>query len=162
ALGAAHGGFVRWRRRLDLPTALGAGGLNPGQPVVRLAEVLMKAVMLVPTFALLSLCSFGGANAILPEIHRHIVEHHHWLTDTEFAHLFAVSQAAPGPNVLFVTLLGWRVAGVVGALLATLAMFIPAAVLTFAIAGAWDRFKGAAWRDHLQAALAPLTIGLVC
>jgi chromate transporter len=121
----------------------------------------MKPFALVPTFALLSLLAIGGANAIIPEIHRHVVEYQHWLSEPEFANLFAISQAAPGPNVLFVTLIGWHVAGFLGALTATLAMFAPAGLVTFAAAGAWDRFKDAPWRATVQAALVPLTIGLI-
>ena len=56
-------------------------------------------------FALLSLVAFGGATALLPEMHRVVVENHHWLDDTTFTHLYAIAQAAPGPNVLVVTLI---------------------------------------------------------
>ena len=67
-------------------------------------------------FALLSFVAFGGATALLPEMHRVVVENHHWLDDTTFTHLYAIAQAAPGPNVLVVTLIGWKVAGLAGAL----------------------------------------------
>ncbi len=72
-------------------------------------------------FALLALVAFGGATALLPEMHRVVVENHHWLDDATFTHLYAIAQAAPGPNVLVVTLIGWKVAGLAGALAATLA-----------------------------------------
>ena len=52
---------------------------------------------------LLSFVAFGGATALLPELHRVIVDHHHWLDDTTFIQLYAIAQAAPGPNVLVVT-----------------------------------------------------------
>lgn len=67
-------------------------------------------------FVLLSFVAFGGATALLPEMHRVVVEHHQWLDDTTFTHLYAIAQAAPGPNVLVVTLIGWKVAGLAGAL----------------------------------------------
>ena len=73
-------------------------------------------------FALLALIAFGGATALLPEMHRVVVENHHWLDDATFTHLYAIAQAAPGPNVLVVTLIGWEVAGLAGALAATLGL----------------------------------------
>ena len=81
------------------------------------------------TFALMSLFAVGGANAAIPEMHRVAVDVRHWMTDKQFADIFAISQMAPGPNVLIVTLIGYAVAGVVGALIATLAMCVPTAVL---------------------------------
>ena len=72
-------------------------------------------------FALLSLVAFGGATALLPEMHRVVVDNHHWLDDTTLTHRYAIAQASPGPNVLVVTLIGWKAAGLAGALAATLA-----------------------------------------
>ena len=76
----------------------------------------MIVVQLFLDFALLSFVAFGGATALLPEMHRVVVENHHWLDDATFTHLYAIAQAAPGPNVLVVTLIGWKVAGLAGAL----------------------------------------------
>ena len=77
---------------------------------------------LASTFALMSLFAVGGANSAIPEMHRVAVEVQHWLTDKQFADVYAISQLSPGPNVLIVTLIGYSVAGVPGALVATLAM----------------------------------------
>ena len=92
----------------------------------------MSAVLaeLAAQFMLLSMLSIGGANAIIPEIHRRAVDLEHWMTDADFAQLFALSQAAPGPNVLIVSLIGWKVAGVVGGVVAMLAMSGPSSILT--------------------------------
>ena len=68
-------------------------------------------------FAVLSLVAFGGANAVIPEIHHQSVEVRHWMTDQDFAALFAIAQAAPGPNFLVSTLVGWKAAGLPGAVL---------------------------------------------
>ena len=73
-------------------------------------------------FAILSLLSIGGANAVIPEIQRRAVEVEHWMTNADFTQLFALSQAAPGPNVLIVSLIGWKVAGVLGGVVALLAI----------------------------------------
>ena len=66
-------------------------------------------------FAMLSLLAFGGANAVIPEIHRQAVEVNHWMTDQDFVSLFAISQTAPGPNVMISTLVGWKAAGLAAA-----------------------------------------------
>jgi len=79
----------------------------------------------------MSLFAVGGANAAIPEMHRLAVDVQHWMTDKQFADVFAISQLAPGPNVLIVTLIGYSVAGVAGALVATLAMCGPTAVLAY-------------------------------
>jgi len=112
-------------------------------------------------FLTLSLLSIGGANAVLPEIHLRVVETKQWMTDADFAQLFALSQAAPGPNVLIVSLIGWKVAGVLGGIVAMLAMSGPSSFLTYAVAHAWERFRDAPWRIALQRALAPVTVGLI-
>jgi chromate transporter len=100
---------------------------------------------------------FGG---VLPFVRRMLVERQRWLTDAEFAQQFALSQAAPGPNVLIVSLIGWKVAGVAGAVTATVAMCGPSSLLTYGVAQVWDRFRHAPLRIAIERALAPLTVGL--
>lgn len=112
-------------------------------------------------FALLSLLSVGGLQSVVPEIYRFTVEARGWLTGAEFAALFALGQAAPGPNLLIATLIGWRVGGLWTALAATAAIVGPTCLLTFFLAGAWERFRAAPWRARLQAGLAPVTVGLI-
>ncbi len=112
-------------------------------------------------FGLLSFLAIGGVNALLPEIHRRVVEMEHWMTDADFAQAFAIAQAAPGPNLLIVSVIGWKVAGVLGALVATTAICVPSSVLTFAVAHIWDRFRDAPLRIAIQYGLAPVTVGLV-
>jgi chromate transporter len=109
----------------------------------------------------LSLLAFGGANAVLPEMQRQVVDVHHWMTAQQFAALFALAQAAPGPNMMVVSLVGWRVAGVWGALVTTTAVALPSSALTLVVSGVWYRFRDAAWRKALQAGLQPVTAGLI-
>jgi chromate transporter len=116
---------------------------------------------LLVQFALLSLLAFGGANAVVPEIHRQAVEVHRWTTDADFTTLYAIAQAAPGPNFMISTLIGWAAAGVPGALVATIAMCGPSCVLAYWGAKLWDRFRDTRWRRALAAGLAPVTVGLV-
>jgi chromate transporter len=113
------------------------------------------------SFAFLSLFTIGGVNAALPEIQRQVVHVHGWMTDQRFADLFAIAQAAPGPNIIVVTLVGWDIAGVPGALLTTIAMFVPTSVAAYIVGHFWHRFRLARWRIAIQAGVTPITVGLV-
>jgi len=112
-------------------------------------------------FALLSLFAVGGANAAIPEMHRIAVEAMHWMSDRQFADMFAIAQVSPGPNVVIVTLIGYHVAGFAGAGVATVAMCGPTCVLAYLVARTWDRFKDAHWRIAIQAGLVPVSLGLI-
>jgi chromate transporter len=120
-----------------------------------------RPLALLGHFTLLSLLAFGGATAVVPEMHRFSVDVHGWMTSAEFADLFALAQAAPGPNMMIVTLIGLQAAGVTGAVIATVAMCLPSCVLTFGVTRLMDRFRASPWRLILQAGLAPVTVGLV-
>jgi hypothetical protein len=84
---------------------------------------------LISFFSVLSILSIGGSNSVVPEMARHAVEVEHWLTAAQFTNIFAISQAAPGPSNLIVALIGFKVAGFWGALVAQLAMTLPAAFI---------------------------------
>lgn len=116
---------------------------------------------LVLTFGVLSLVAFGGMPAVMPEMQRLVVDVKGWTTAAEFIQLFAIAQAAPGPNVLIVSLIGWKAAGLWGSIVALLAVCAPAAVLAWWIAGLWERFKESPWRVAIQRAIAPLVVGLI-
>src|SRR3981189_1975215 len=113
------------------------------------------------TFGLMSLFAVGGANSAVPEMHRIAVGVQHWMSDKQFADVFAISQLSPGPNVLIVTLIGYSVAGVAGALTATLAMCGPTAVLAYYVSRLLQRSSHSRWPAIVQAALVPLSIGLM-
>ena len=114
-----------------------------------------------PQFLLLSVLAIGGVNAVTPEIQRQVVELRHWMSAREFSELFAVAQATPGPNMLIATVVGWRVAGVLGAIVATLCMCGPSSLIVFFVTRAWDRFRDRPWRQILQAGMAPVVVGLI-
>jgi chromate transporter len=116
---------------------------------------------LIGLFLPLSLLSIGGINTTLPEMHRLAVEVHHWMSDADFVHLYAISQAAPGPNIMIVTLVGWHVAGMLGGLVSLVAVVLPSFTLTYFISGVWTRFREARWRKAVQAGLIPVTLALV-
>ncbi len=116
---------------------------------------------LTAIFGELSLLAFGGATALLPEMQRQVVDIHHWMSAEEFSALFALAQAAPGPNMMIVPLLGERIAGPLGALVTLLAIFIPSSILFAFVLHLWRRFKDQPWRRYIQTGLAPVTIGLI-
>jgi len=109
----------------------------------------------------LSLLAFGGGNAVIGEMQRQVVDVHGWMSAREFVALYALAQAAPGPNMLISSLVGWRVAGFAGAMVATTAMIAPAGALLLSVSAVWFRFKDAPWRRLIQAGITPLTAGLV-
>jgi len=112
-------------------------------------------------FLVLSLLAVGGAITTAPDMHRYLVIDQHWITDSQFTASVALAQAAPGPNVLFVAVLGWNVAGPTGAAVTLLGIMLPSTTLALG-ATRW----GAKRRDTLgvrafTGGLAPLTIGLL-
>jgi chromate transporter len=116
---------------------------------------------LIATFGLMSLFAVGGANAAIPEMHRIAVDVHHWMSDRQFADIYAISQLSPGPNVLIVTLIGYAVAGFGGAIVATLAMCVPTAALAYYVSRLLRRQTKSPWPAIIQSALVPLSIGLM-
>jgi chromate transporter len=116
---------------------------------------------LIWTFGLMSLFAVGGANSAIPEMHRVAVDINHWMTDRQFADVFAISQLSPGPNVLIVTLIGYSVAGILGAIAATLAMCGPTAILAYYVSLLLARSSASRWPAIIQTALVPISIGLM-
>jgi len=117
--------------------------------------------ILAVDFLMLSLLTVGGATTMLPEMHRNLVEVQGWMSSEEFAQLFALAQAAPGPNVLVISVFGWKAAGVAGALVATVAMILPSCLLTYYADGFLRSPAGAVWREAIDNALAPVAAGLL-
>ena len=111
--------------------------------------------------AVLSLFSFGGANGVLPQMHADVVDHQHWLTSAQFARFWALGGLVPGPTLTAGALIGFYVAGLLGALVAAIALFVPAGLIDYALGVLWERLHAHSWRDHLAAAIAPVVIGLV-
>ena len=121
----------------------------------------MNLLELALYFGLLSLISVGGMPSVIPEMQRYVVDVKQWLTPADFIQMFAVGQAAPGPNVLIAGLIGWKVAGLAGAFVALGAICGPAAIVAFWVAGVWERMKESPWRAVAQRAMAPMVVGLI-
>ena len=112
-------------------------------------------------FLLLSLQSIGGALSTAPDMHRSLARESGWISDVDFTASVAIAQAAPGPNVLFVAVLGWNVAGVLG-MLATLAgILLPSATLAVAASRWGEARKDAPVVRAFTHGMAPLTLGLL-
>ena len=120
-------------------------------------------------YMMLSLLSVGGAISTLPDMHRYLVERQHWLTDAQFNASVAIAQAAPGPNVLFIALMGWNIGmncgsawlGLLGVLVTMTGILLPSTTLTY-LAASWGHSN----RDLLvvrsfKLGMAPVVIGLL-
>jgi chromate transporter len=121
----------------------------------------MTLLELALYFGLLSLLSVGGMGSVMPEMQRFVVDVKNWASAPEFLQLFAVAQAAPGPNVLIASLIGWKVAGLPGAVVALAAICAPAAMLAWWVSGLWERFRDSPQRRTIQRAIGPVTVGLI-
>jgi len=120
-----------------------------------------RLLPLIGSFGILSLLAVGGGVAVLPEMKDVVVHQHHWVTSDQFVDLYSLGQMAPGPNMMMVTVIGYRVAGFPGALAVTAAFFLPACALALFANRLWRRFEGSPWRESVQRGLAPLAIGLM-
>jgi chromate transporter len=117
----------------------------------------------------LSLLSVGGAISTAPEMHRYLVEEHHWLTDTQFNASIAIAQAAPGPNVLFVALMGWHVGlntgsmamGLLGVLVTMFGIMLPSTTLTYMTAQWGHRNRNLRGVRAFKQGMAPIVIALL-
>ena len=115
---------------------------------------------LVAIFVPFSLISIGGGAAILAGIQHETVQVQGWLTPGEFVQIFAVSRAAPGPGMMIATLIGWHVAGWSGAVVATVALFAPSSILTYAVVRATNAHREKKWHKAVRQGLAPVGLGL--
>lgn len=125
----------------------------------------MKTDLLVAvgvSFFTTALVSVGGLSAMIPEIHRQIVDVHQWMTNDTFASAFAISQIAPGPNILMMSIFGWRIAGFAGLVVATLATIVPTSALALIAGRAENRIAHARWYALTKRAFPPLVVGLIC
>lgn len=117
--------------------------------------------LLIALFAPLSLLAFGGWASVLAPMHHQLVDVLAWMNQREFIDIFAITRAAPGPGAMIVTLVGWKMAGWAGAIVASLAIFIPSSVLCFMAGKVWNRYRGATWHTALEVGLTPVGVGLL-
>jgi len=109
----------------------------------------------------LSLLGFGGGNAIIPQMHADVVERYHWISSATFTQFYGLGKLAPGPTTTMAALVGYAVAGALGAVVATAAVFLPAATLVYAVGHWWYRLQGNPWRERFARAIGPVVLGLI-
>jgi chromate transporter len=112
------------------------------------------------TFVWLSLICVGGGLGVLPEMQRQVVANHHWVSPREFVDGYTLAQLTPGPNMLVVAFVGYRAHGLLGAALATFAMFVPSSLIVVAVTRQWQRLRTHRWAAAAERALLPVGIGL--
>jgi chromate transporter len=130
--------------------AFGPAGLSPAE-----------LAWLAGHFTLLSLLAVGGAMATAPDMQRFVVGERGWLTDAQFTASVALAQAAPGPNVLFVAVVGLNVAGLAGAAAALAGSLLPSAALALAAGRYGARHRQARAVRAFGAGLAPLVLAMM-
>ena len=117
-------------------------------------------IHLAQSFALLSILAVGGGTAVLPEM-QSLLLHQFGINHTQFIHIYSFGQLAPGPNMLMVLVIGYQLAGLLGASIVLLSFFLPSSVLCFYMGRLWNRFGENPWRRSIQNALEPISIGLM-
>ena len=112
-------------------------------------------------FAPFSLMAIGGAPSIFAPLQKETVDTLHWLTGREFVEMFAVAKFAPGPGAMISTLIGYKVAGWTGAIVSTLALFVPSSILCMGVATVWNQHRGKVWHKAIEDGLSPIAAGLM-
>jgi chromate transporter len=123
--------------------------------------VISRLLTIAAVFASLSLVSIGGGNTVLPEIHRAAVSREEWMSNQQFADIYAISEAAPGPSSMISALVGYKAAGLPGALVAIVSILAPSSLLMFVACLTWEHFRTAKWRIAFEHGLAPVSLGLL-
>jgi chromate transporter len=121
----------------------------------------MNLTRLAIVFTILSLLGFGGGNAIIPQMHADVVDKYHWITSADFTRFFGLAKLAPGPTTTMAALVGYAVAGLLGATIATIAVFVPAGILVYGVGHVWGRLRGNPWRERFAEAIKPIVLGLI-
>ena len=116
---------------------------------------------LIVIIAPLSLAAIGGASSIYAPLQYQTVDVYQWFSGREYVELFAIARVTPGPGSLLTTLIGWRVAGLAGALVATLALYVPSTVLCYGVSQVWRRYRGTRVHTAIENGLRPIAAGLM-
>jgi len=132
------------------PLWFGAHGLDSG--------VLLSLFL---HFGMLSLLAIGGAITTAPDMQRYVVGERGWLSDAQFTSSVAIAQAAPGPNLLFVAVVGWNIAGLAGVAATLAGSLLPSTTLALAVARYGDKRRDSRAMKAFSAGMAPLTLGLL-
>jgi len=118
-------------------------------------------VQILGVFSLLSVLAVGGGTSVLPEMKNLTIDTMHWVNAGQFRDIYSLGQIVPGPNMLMVMVIGYKVAGMPGALLAFAGFFLPSAFLALIANRIWNHFEGSDWRLAVQRGMAPIVVGLM-
>lgn len=121
---------------------------------------MSQFINLAMTFSLLSILAVGGGTAVLPEMQTLLAQQFH-ISHTQFVQIYSIGQVAPGPNMLMVLVIGFQIAGMLGAGVVLLSFFLPSSILCFYAGRLWEHFGESPWRRSIQNALEPISIGLM-
>jgi len=121
---------------------------------------MTQLISLAACFGLLSLLAVGGGTAVIPEMQT-LLAHQFGIDHLRFVHIYSIGQIAPGPNMLMVLIIGFQIAGLVGAGVVLLSFFLPSSILCFYVGRIWDHYGESPWRRTIQNALEPISIGLM-
>jgi chromate transporter len=127
-------------------------------------STLTTLLHLLWTFSQLSILGFGGGKGIIPEMHREAVGGYHWVTSTQFTQFYTIGKLVPGPTTIFAALVGYAAMpghAWLGAVVATIGMFVPSSAIMVIADAYWARFEGSPWRAIVSRGLAPAIVGLV-
>ena len=116
------------------------------------------------TFSTLSVLGFGGGKGIIPQMHREAVVTYQWVTSNQFAQFYTIGKLVPGPTTVFAALIGYAAMPGrpwLGALAATVGMFVPSSAIMVVVDVFWTRFQASPWRLIVSHGLAPAIVGLV-
>ena len=146
------------KKEEELTTLRSISVLALGMPLLAKLGLLLT---LSTIFLRIGSVTFGGGLVMVPLIESEVVNTHHWLTHQEFADAFALGQITPGPVLITATFVGYRVAGTLGALVATVSIFLPAFLMTIAAASSLRRFRDNEQVQSFLRGVAPAVVGLL-
>ena len=125
---------------------------------------VLTALHILWTFGQLSVLGFGGGKGIIPQMHRDVVVQYQWLTNDQFSQFYTIGKLVPGPTTIFAALVGYAAMPgrpLLGAAVATIAMFVPSSIIMVVVDTFWERFGASPWRAIVSHGLAPAIVGLV-
>jgi chromate transporter len=127
-------------------------------------DTMHQILHMLWSFGQLSVLGFGGGKGIIPQMHVDVVEKYQWVTNDQFTQFYTIGKLVPGPTTIFAALIGYTAmpeAPVLGALVATIGMFVPSSMIMVGADIIWDKFKASPWRAMVSHGLAPAIVGLV-
>ncbi|NLN14383.1 MAG: chromate transporter [Tissierellia bacterium] len=123
---------------------------------------MSKLIQLFISFFKIGAFSFGGGYAMLPLLEKELIEKHQWISSTDFIDIAAISEMTPGPiAVNSATFLGYKIAGVLGSIVATIAVILPSFIIISLIFKFISKFKSSPYIEWIFRGIRPVVLGLI-